>query len=218
MLTFGFSGLPCACAANGSNTARVAHAATTRLRKSFIVSSSNKGSADSSRRLPPALSFERRCSHSVTRLSTRHCRLELRRRRMKIARFSGLDDLPGQFVADDLAEPARCGEQPIEVDTCVVAHALQHVHDVLGADIAGCAGREWATSQAPQATFEAHDARCEPGENIREPHTARVVKMQRQREIRKALCDGANELHFHNTRGMGLANVLAGLAAGVRSE
>src|ERR1700752_3863341 len=39
MATFGFSGLPCACAASGNDTATIAHRATIRWRKSFIVSS-----------------------------------------------------------------------------------------------------------------------------------------------------------------------------------
>src|SRR5439155_22310955 len=144
--------------------------------------------------LSSALSFERRCSHTVPEVSTRQRRLDLLRWRVNVARFPRLYDLPRQLVADDLAKPARCGEQPIEVDTRVVAHALQHVHDVLGADIAGCAGREWATSQSTKATFEAHDARREAGENVGKAHTARGVKMQRQVEIRKALRHGAHEL------------------------
>src|SRR6185503_18420322 len=35
--------------------------------------------------------------------------------RVQIGRFPGLDDLPGQVVADDRAEPPRDPEKPVEV-------------------------------------------------------------------------------------------------------
>src|SRR6266568_8475622 len=113
---------------------------------------------------------------------------------MRIARFSRLHDLARQRMPDDLLQAMRSLEHPIEIDARVVAHALQHVHDVLGADIAGRARREGAAAQPTEATFETHDASRETGENVCQTHAARVVKMQRQREVRKALCYSANKL------------------------
>ena len=97
---------------------------------------------------------------------------------MQIRDLAGLDHLPGQVVTHDLTQSARRREQPIEIDARVVAHALQHVHDVFSADVPGCARRKRTPAEPTQTSLETHHARRETGEHVRQSHAARVVEVQ----------------------------------------
>src|SRR5439155_8473319 len=113
---------------------------------------------------------------------------------MAIARFPRLHHLPRELVPHDLFQTARSLEHSIEIDSRVVAHALQHVHHVLGAAVAGRAWREWASAQPAQAAFEARHARAQARHDVGEPHAARVVEVQRQLDAREALPSAPDEL------------------------
>src|ERR1700681_937997 len=103
---------------------------------------------------------------------------------MQIGRLPCLDDLPRKLVSDDLAQPPRCREQEVEIDSGVAVHAMQHVHQILGADVSRCARCEWAPAQPTETTLIMRYARGEPRKHIREAHATRVVKVQRELEIR----------------------------------
>ena len=71
----------------------------------------------------------------------------------------------------------------------------QHEHEVLGADIAGGAlvGGERAAAEAGDGRVENRDAHLQPGIGVGDPHAARVVQMQRQRQVGKPLAHLADQ-------------------------
>src|SRR6185503_12438527 len=101
------------------------------------------------------------------------------RRRVELERLSRLHHLAGDIVADDHRDAARDGEELRQVDAGVVAHVLQHVHEVLGADVARGAGGEGTAAQAGHGAVEGAHPRLDAGHHVREPHAARVVEMER---------------------------------------
>src|SRR5207248_1164822 len=107
--------------------------------------------------------------------------------RMQVARLSRLHDLAREIVGDDLAQPARRGEQLVEIDAGAVAHRLEHVHQVLGADVAGRAGRERASERGRERAGDrdvrslqlAHDlAEAFEGSRGRAAHVGTVVRLR----------------------------------------
>src|SRR5438132_3544375 len=129
MPTLGFSSLPCACVANGNIKASAAHAAHASLRNGVMCSS--YGTTDNPRALP--------IEHSTNRR-----RLDFAWHSVQVGRLSRFDDLPRKLVSDDLAQAPRSREQGVEIDSGIVAHAVQHVRQIFGADVFRRGPREGA--------------------------------------------------------------------------
>src|SRR6267378_1147909 len=90
--------------------------------------------------------------------------------RVQLGGFSGLDDLPGQIVADNRAEALRDREKLVEIHPRRVAHAFEHVHEILGADVSGRPRGERTTAQSAQACLVMLDPRRPSREDIGKPH------------------------------------------------
>ena len=63
-------------------------------------------------------------------------------------------DEPGQVAAHHAAQPLADADQLIEVDARVDAHALEHVDEILGGDVAGGARREGTATEAADRQFD----------------------------------------------------------------
>src|SRR5580698_7915454 len=70
------------------------------------------------------------------------------------------------------------GPNLVDIDARFYAHLVQKVEHVLGADVAGRAGRVWAAAQSTRRRIEHVRAHSQCRINIRKRGSARVVKME----------------------------------------
>src|ERR1700719_271813 len=126
------------------------------------------------------LNCQRTVNELYNELSTNRRKVNFARRWMEVGRLSRFDDLARKLVSDDFAQAPRGREQGVEVDSGVVAHALQHVHQIFGADISRRSRRERASAQSAETTLVMRHARGEPREDIRQAHATRIVEVQRE--------------------------------------
>lgn len=89
-------------------------------------------------------------------------------------------------MSDQRRKPSRQGNKRDELHPGFDVHLLEHVDDVLGADVAGRTGRKRTSAQTAQRSIEAHGTALVGGEDIGEPHPARVVEVERQFNIAEA--------------------------------
>ena len=85
---------------------------------------------------------------------------------------------PGQLAADDVLREVRAVDQRVEVDAGVDPHVVEHVHEILGDDVAGRARRV-------RAAAEPADRRVEP------THAAVERRRRRWRGRCRACCGSA---------------------------
>ena len=90
-------------------------------------------------------------------------------------------------MADQAGQGGGCFEQGIEVHAGVQAHALEHVHQILGADIAAGARCVGAAAEAAEGGVEAVDAGVQRCQGIGQAHAAGVVKMRGEYRLGPAL-------------------------------
>ena len=75
--------------------------------------------------------------------------------------------------------PARRRHQLGEVDAGLEPHAVEHVDEVLGGEVARGAGRVGAAAQPAHRGVEGGDAQLEPDQHVGERRAAGVVHVQR---------------------------------------
>src|SRR5690349_992378 len=80
--------------------------------------------------------------------------------------------------AEDASEPVRDADQCVEVDPGLDALPLEEVDEILGRDVAGCAGRERTAAEAAHRGVENARAAVERGETVRVAGIARVVTVE----------------------------------------
>ncbi len=119
--------------------------------------------------------------------------VEVRRWRMQVEPPAGLDDLARDVVPDQGRQAPRDVDQQVEVDTGVVTHQRQRMHDLLAADVAGGARCIRAAPDAAERRIEAVGAGGYAGQHIGQPHAAGVVEVQRQFGIRPAPAKGRGQ-------------------------
>ena len=90
-------------------------------------------------------------------------------------------------MLDQRFELTRGRDQAVEIHPGLVAHALQHVHDILGRDVARRTRRIGAAADAAQRHVERPDARIDSRDGVDEAHRSRVVKMSGHLQTRIAL-------------------------------
>src|SRR5271166_4743563 len=141
-----------------------------------------------------------------------------------------LDDVR-QGASDELADR----NQPLDVDPGLEPHRLEHKGEILSDDVAGGAGRVGAAAESAQRGVEGARAGVQRRQHVGEAEPACIVEMAGNRQrcyvgygqpaavervFRRVIADVAPlpvAGHFHDTRGLGLANVLAALNAGARA-
>ena len=82
---------------------------------------------------------------------------------MQLEPRPGLHHLARQGAPEDLLHVERGGAQQLEVDPGLDAELVQQVDQVLGADVAGGAGRERAAAEPGEGGFVDVDALGEAG-------------------------------------------------------
>ena len=82
-------------------------------------------------------------------------------------------------MSDDRRQLGGDRENRTEINAGLISHALEHVHQILCADIARCTRRKRTSSQAAKRSIEAIDAHFQGREHVRKPHAAGVVKVRR---------------------------------------
>ena len=80
-----------------------------------------------------------------------------------------LDDLARDVVTDQHGQALRELDQALQVDTGVVAHQFERVHDLFAADIAGRAGRIGATAEAAERRIETVGAGVDRASTLARP-------------------------------------------------
>src|SRR2546422_9343740 len=136
---------------------------------------------------------------------------------MQIANFARMNHLARQIVTDDLAQAVRGREKRVEIDAGLVVHAVQHVHQVFGANVARGTWSERTTSQPAEAAFVVNHSSGKTGQYIRKPHATRVMKVQRQLELRPTLARFPREA-FHLTRIGHACRIAKGYAGDTQSD
>src|SRR3990170_269475 len=102
-----------------------------------------------------------------------------------VAALAGPHEARLHRMADDLGQPARDRDQRVEVHAGLDPHLVQHVHHVLGGDVAGGPRRVGAAAQAADGAVEPVDADLERREDVRRRHAARVVQVQAEVDVGK---------------------------------
>jgi hypothetical protein len=72
----------------------------------------------------------------------------------------------------------RDGNKRVEINARGNAHPLEHPDDILGRDIAGCAGSEWASSQPSERRIEDAHALAEGGIDVGKAQTVGIVTVK----------------------------------------
>jgi hypothetical protein len=88
----------------------------------------------------------------------------------------------------------RAAAQLVEIDAGLDAHLVQQVDQILGADVACRPGRERAAAEPRERRLVDVDALGEPGHDVDQPDAARVVKVQRDRQLGDMLLEMAAAL------------------------
>ena len=85
----------------------------------------------------------------------------------------------------------------MKIDTGLYTHAIEHVNDVFGSDVAGCAGRIRTAAETGQGGIDDSDAELQSGQDVGERLTPGVVKMDGETVQRDMLRDrGEHPLHI----------------------
>ena len=98
---------------------------------------------------------------------------------------SGLDDHAGHGVIESLLQPAAGIEQRGQVDAGVESHAMQHVDEVFGGNVARGCRRERTTADAAAARVQRAHAGLDRGVGIGETGVAGVVEVRAQFHARQ---------------------------------
>ena len=108
-----------------------------------------------------------------------------------------------------------CGEQLVKVDVDLVAHALEHVHQILGRCVAGSAGSKRTAAEAAEGGLHLVDAAFDSSEGVYKTHAAGIVDVYLPFAVGKTLCaclaksadlsgicdaDGVGKVHGAHTR------------------
>ena len=89
-----------------------------------------------------------------------------------------------QVAADQPRQFAQDGEQRLERHARAHAHALEHVDQFLGVDVAAGAGRVRTATQAARGRVEAGDAGLPGGDGVGQGHAARIVQVNAGQVLR----------------------------------
>ena len=87
----------------------------------------------------------------------------------------------GRVAADDALGLGGGRDHRVQVDAGRHAHVLDHVHEFLGGDVAGRAGRVRAAAQAADGGVEVGHAEFQGGQHVGQPGAPGVVEVQVQR-------------------------------------
>ena len=99
---------------------------------------------------------------------------------MQVQPPTGLHELARNVVTNQARQPLARADELGQIDARIVAHQLQSVHDLFGANVAGGTGRIRTAADAAKRRVEAVGACGNAGQHVGQSDAACVVEMQRQ--------------------------------------